>query len=90
MLSGAIRRNFDEQLNYAATALIATAEIGPERRGAVEPGAQSDQRFLEPYSGLYWQVSVAGAEEPFRSRSLWDRALPWKAHGGLQCGLLLQ
>jgi len=33
-----------------------------------------DQRFLEPYSGLYWQVSRPGTE-PFRSRSLWDRAL---------------
>ncbi|MGI4877041.1 MAG: ATP-binding protein [Janthinobacterium lividum] len=78
VLSSAIRRNFDEQLSYAATALIATAEIGPGGE-ARSSRPLSDQRFLEPYSGLYWQVSVAG-EEPFRSRSLWDRALAWKTH----------
>ena len=33
-----------------------------------------DQRFFEPYSGLYWQVSAPG-QEVFRSRSLWDRTL---------------
>ena len=76
VLASAIRRNFDDQLNYAATALIATAEVGPNGE-ARSSRPLSDQRFLEPYSGLYWQVSVAGAE-PFRSRSLWDRALPWR------------
>jgi signal transduction histidine kinase len=84
VLSGAIRRNFDEQLSYAATALIATAEIGPNGE-ARSSRALSDQRFIEPYSGLYWQVSVAG-EEPFRSRSLWDRALPWKAKEDCSAG----
>ncbi len=77
VLARAIRRNFDDQLNYAATALIATAEIGPGGEARLSRPL-SDQRFLEPYSGLYWQVSVAGAE-PFRSRSLWDRALTWRA-----------
>jgi signal transduction histidine kinase len=33
-----------------------------------------DQRFAEPYSGLYWQVS-GGGHAPFPSRSLWDRQL---------------
>jgi signal transduction histidine kinase len=36
--------------------------------------ALADQRFLEPYSGLYYQVSGSGFE-PFPSRSLWDRRL---------------
>ncbi len=84
VLSSAIRRNFDDQLNYAATALIATAEVGPNGE-ARSNRPLSDQRFLEPYSGLYWQVSVAG-EEPFRSRSLWDRALAWKAHDDCSAG----
>ena len=84
VLSSAIRRNFDDQLNYAATALIATAEIGPNGE-ARSDRPLSDQRFLEPYSGLYWQVSVAG-EEPFRSRSLWDRALAWKTHDDCSAG----
>jgi signal transduction histidine kinase len=33
-----------------------------------------DQRFLEPNSGLYWQITGKDAM-PFPSRSLWDRAL---------------
>lgn len=33
-----------------------------------------DQRFLEPNSGLYWQITGEGAI-PFPSRSLWDRGL---------------
>ena len=84
VLASAIRRNFDEQLNYAATALIATAEVGPNGE-ARSSRPLSDQRFLEPYSGLYWQVSVAGAE-PFRSRSLWDRALAWKERDDCSAG----
>ena len=34
----------------------------------------ADQGFLEPGSGIYWQVSGKG-HEPFPSRSLWDRRL---------------
>ncbi len=84
LLATAIRRNFDDQLNYAATALIATAEVGPDGE-ARSNRPLSDQRFLEPYSGLYWQVSTAGAE-PFRSRSLWDRALAWKVQEDCSAG----
>ena len=73
VLVSAITANFDEQMNYAVTSLIASAEIGPA--GEVRSTRKlSDQRFDEQYSGLYWQVSAAG-QEPFRSPSLWDRAL---------------
>ncbi|ATE66742.1 ATP-binding protein [Rhizorhabdus dicambivorans] len=73
VLSEAITRNFDAQLEYVLTAMIGSAEIGPD--GEVRFNRPlGDQRFLEPYSGLYWQVS-APTHEPFRSRSLWDRAL---------------
>ncbi|QTH19600.1 sensor histidine kinase N-terminal domain-containing protein [Rhizorhabdus wittichii] len=73
VLSEAITRNFDAQLEYVLNAMIASAEIGPD--GEVRFNRPlGDQRFLEPYSGLYWQVS-GHAHEPFRSRSLWDRAL---------------
>lgn len=73
VLTSSIARNFDGQLNYALTAMIAAAEIGPE--GEVRfTRALVDQRFDQPYSGLYYQVS-GGTHEPFRSRSLWDRAL---------------
>lgn len=33
--------------------------------------APADPRFLEPYSGLYWQLDLAGGRRQ-RSRSLWD------------------
>lgn len=74
VLKDAITQNFDSQLEYVLTAMISSAEIGPD--GEVRFNRPlGDQRFLEPYSGLYWQVSARG-QEPFRSRSLWDRALP--------------
>ena len=68
-----IRSTFDEQLGSTLTAMLASAEIGPG--GEVRFGRRlADQRFFEPYSGLYWQVITPG-ETPFRSRSLWDRRL---------------
>ncbi len=73
VLVGSLTRNFDAQLGYVLTAMIASADIGPE--GEVRfTRSLGDQRFLEPYSGLYWQVSAKG-QEPFPSRSLWDRRL---------------
>ena len=73
-LVSAITSNFDSQLEYLLTnALIASAEIGPDGEVLLNR-APADQRFLEPYSGLYFQISGAGTE-PFPSRSLWDRQL---------------
>jgi signal transduction histidine kinase len=73
VLTSAITSNFDDQLDYVLTSLIASSEIGPEGEVLLNR-PPADQRFLEPYSGLYFQISGAGFE-PFRSRSLWDRAL---------------
>lgn len=74
VLTQAIVRNFDAQLEYALTAMIASAEIGPDGEVRfIRP--LGDQRFLEPYSGFYWQISVPG-QDPLSSRSLWDRRLP--------------
>jgi signal transduction histidine kinase len=80
VLTGAITRNFDSSLDYVLTAMIVQTEIGPD--GEVRFNRPlADQRFLEPYSGLYWQVSTRG-QDPFRSRSLWDQALSVDyAHG---------
>jgi signal transduction histidine kinase len=73
VLTNAITRNFDDGLEYILTSLIVSAEIDPE--GQIAFNRQlSDQRFLEPYSGAYWQVSGKGYET-FPSRSLWDRQL---------------
>ena len=72
-LTGLVRRQYDEQLHYMLTAMIASAEIDPVGEVYFNRGL-GDQRFLEPNSGLYWQVNGAG-KEPFPSRSLWDRTL---------------
>jgi signal transduction histidine kinase len=78
LLGSAITRTFDAQLEYVMQAMIASSEIDPA--GEVHFNRPlGDQRFLEPNSGLYWQVSAPGVE-PFPSRSLWDRQLAIPAH----------
>ncbi|WP_370034681.1 sensor histidine kinase [Qipengyuania mesophila] len=68
-----VENNFDEQLEYVQTALITSAEI--DNFGDVQLyRSLGDQRFLEPNSGVYWQISGKG-HDPFPSRSLWDRSL---------------
>jgi signal transduction histidine kinase len=82
VLTSAITRNFDGQLEYVLTALINTAELSSGE--VIFSREAADQRFLEPYSGLYWQVSAQG-REPFASRSLWDRRLtPGAQHADKQ------
>ncbi|MFN3618725.1 sensor histidine kinase [Sphingorhabdus sp.] len=73
VLTNSVEQNFDNQLEYVLTAMIASAEIGPD--GEIRMNRPlGDQRFLEPNSGLYWQITGKGAM-PFPSRSLWDRTL---------------
>ena len=76
VLVSAVTHNFDDQLEYVLRSLLVSAEIGPDGEVLFSRDAVADQRFLEPYSGLYWQVSAAG-KEPFPSRSLWDRRLAY-------------
>ena len=65
--------SFDEQLSNNLNAMINAAEL--DEAGEVRLlRPLGDQRFAEPYSGLYWQVS-GGGRQPFPSRSLWDRQL---------------
>jgi signal transduction histidine kinase len=73
VLMRTLEDNFDTQLNTVLKAMIGASEIGPdgEVRFSRPP---ADQRFLEPYSGVYFQISGAGADA-FPSRSLWDRRL---------------
>ncbi|MFK7842045.1 MAG: sensor histidine kinase [Sphingorhabdus sp.] len=73
VLNDAVTRNFDNQLEYVLTAMIASAEIGPDGEVFLNRPL-GDQRFLEPNSGLYWQISGEGHDD-FPSRSLWDRTL---------------
>ncbi|MGN6498320.1 MAG: sensor histidine kinase, partial [Tsuneonella sp.] len=72
-LTNLVQNNFDEQLDYILTAMIASAEV--DANGEVYFNRPlGDQRFLEPNSGLYWQISGKGHED-YPSRSLWDRSL---------------
>ncbi len=72
-LVNSVTRSFESQLDFALTAMISAGDI--DETGEVRfLRPLGDQRYFEPYSGLYWQVSAAG-HEPFRSRSLWDRVL---------------
>jgi signal transduction histidine kinase len=68
-----VQDNFDEQLEYILNAMISSAEIDPLGDVYFELRL-GDQRFLEPGSGVYWQVS-GGDSIPYPSRSLWDREL---------------
>ncbi|MDE2303732.1 MAG: HAMP domain-containing histidine kinase [Sphingomonadales bacterium] len=72
-LTSLVVRNFDDQLGYMLTAMVGSAEIGPDGEIFFNRPL-GDQRFLEPNSGLYWQISGKGHED-FPSRSLWDRSL---------------
>ena len=80
-MTSLVESNFDTQLNNNLTALIASAELEPD--GVVWLSRpMGDQRFMEPNSGLYYQISPAndsanpnGVEDILPSRSLWDQAL---------------
>ncbi len=72
-MTGLATRNFDDQLGYMLTAMVGSAELGPDGEVFFNRPL-GDQRFLEPNSGLYWQIS-GKAHDDFPSRSLWDRSL---------------
>ncbi|MEQ7874630.1 ATP-binding protein [Sphingomonas sp. ASV193] len=83
VLTASVTANFDSQLNYVLNAMIAASEIGPD--GEVRFNRPlADQRFLQPYSGMYYQVTDLpgnSCKDPNDlilcnpSRSLWDRRL---------------
>lgn len=73
VLTETLNASFDEQLANNLNAMINGAEL--DELGEVKLlRPLGDQRFAEPYSGLYWQIS-GGGRLPFPSRSLWDREL---------------
>jgi signal transduction histidine kinase len=73
ILKQSIVDSFDSQMSFVLNSMIASAEIDPI--GEVRFNrAPADQRFVEPYSGLYFQISGPGADT-YASRSLWDRRL---------------
>ncbi|MDQ3078332.1 MAG: sensor histidine kinase N-terminal domain-containing protein, partial [Pseudomonadota bacterium] len=82
VLTRSIVDNFDAQLESVLNAMIGASEIGPTGEVRfIRPPA--DQRFLEPYSGAYYQISGEGADT-FPSRSLWDRRLRVEPHNDIE------
>jgi signal transduction histidine kinase len=80
ILTKSLVDNFDEQMVFLLNSMVAASEIGPD--GEVRFNRPpADQRFLEPYSGKYFQISGAG-NEAFPSRSLWDRRLQVRENHG--------
>lgn len=68
-LTSLVTSQFDDQLDYMLTAMVASAEVD-EFGDVYFNRPLGDQRFLEPNSGMYWQVT--GDERiPYPSRSLW-------------------
>ena len=55
-LTNLVQDNFDDQIGYVLTALVASAEITPDRNEVFLYSQLGDQRFLEPNSGVYWQI----------------------------------
>ena len=73
VLKRSIVDNFDTQMVRVLNSMIGASDIGPD--GEVRfTRPPADQQFIEPYSGLYFQISGVGADT-FPSRSLWDRRL---------------
>jgi signal transduction histidine kinase len=73
VLTRTLTGNFDDQLNLVLRSMLASSETGPD--GEVRlTRAPADQRYLEAYSGVYFQVSGKG-HDAFASPSLWDRRL---------------
>lgn len=78
--TGALTRSFDAALEFQLSSLMGAAEIGPDGEVFLNRGL-ANQRFLEPYSGLYYQISSekppgqAATAQDLPSRSLWDRSL---------------
>lgn len=68
-----VENGLDKRLSQTLDAMIGASELAAE--GYVRfTHSIAGQQFVEPYSGWYWQVSVAN-QEAFRSRSLWDQEL---------------
>ncbi|MCH8347828.1 MAG: histidine kinase [Proteobacteria bacterium] len=77
LLSAAFRDHVetetDDRLSQTMDSMIGVSDIGDDGT-IVFSRPLSDQRFNEPYSGWYWQISAVG-QESIRSRSLWDQEL---------------
>ena len=68
-----VGRTVSQDLDVHLKKLLADLDVNTDGRITVTAGP-TDPRFLEPMSGLYWQISDDRGQT-LRSRSLWDSAL---------------
>jgi len=66
-LAAELGSHLNQLVSSLARASDGTLDIG------VPP---AEPRFLQPLSGLYWQIAEEGTNTVLRSRSLWDATLP--------------
>jgi signal transduction histidine kinase len=68
-------RRIDAELTSHGNTLAGALTFGPD--GAlVVPNGPADNRFQQPYGGLYWQIDDPDRKAVLRSPSLFDVALP--------------
>jgi signal transduction histidine kinase len=69
-----VERRIDIELEAHLRQLVSGIDRSPD--GSLEVARPpAEPRFLEPLSGLYWQVTVEPNGPVLRSRSLWDASL---------------
>lgn len=76
---GSVERSFDTRLLSDLEGVIAVAELDCAGTVAM-PKPLIAERFMNPFSGWYWQISSVDADnakpkQTMRSRSLWDLSL---------------
>lgn len=73
MFNRQVTRLTYQELDAKSMALVAGFE-GDQPPAAPDDAIGGDRRYLQPYSGLYWQIEIEG--RTYRSQSLWDTVLP--------------
>lgn len=76
---GAVERSFDTRLSSELESVIAVAELDCDGTIAMAKPLIAE-RFMNPFSGWYWQIAVVEADaanpkQTMHSRSLWDHSL---------------
>ncbi|WP_440409065.1 ATP-binding protein [Neorhizobium petrolearium] len=68
-------RRVQDELSGHITRLAAVLQFNADGK-LLMPPSPADNRFLTPYSGLYWQIGDPAGKSQLRSPSLFDEALP--------------
>ncbi|MEC9367718.1 MAG: ATP-binding protein, partial [Pseudomonadota bacterium] len=75
-------RSFNARLDALLTGLVAASAA--DDTGRPKRPDLSGQAFQQPFSGWYWQIKTAGANEPLHiSNSLLDQTLKLPSEGGI-------